>query len=158
MRWTAEQEEILFQYGNHGAEYCARLIAKKFRIHRSAEATKRHANRIGASVMVYSVCHRCGNSVRKLNRNSGLCETCNYRALTERLQILRDTLKGGDQNAYQQAKRNYDSERQAFSREKRRNGDFVDLSPKMSPTRSGHQKSFQPSLFEPPEKEMCAHA
>lgn len=158
MRWTEEQEAILYEYGNKGPEYCARLISQRFHVHRSAEATKRHANRIGASMMVFSVCPRCGNAVRKLNRSSGFCATCNYRFLTEQLKRTRETLKGGDFDGYQEAKRGYDRERQAASREKRRYGDKVDMSPKMSLTRSEGKKSSSPPLFEPPEKEMCAPA
>lgn len=155
-RWTVEQEEILYQYGHKGPEYCANLIRKRFGVYRSAESTKRHANRIGASMMRYETCPHCGAIVYRLNRNSGLCETCNMRSLTEEIKAIRMKIEEGvNPNEYQKAKRRYNSERQAMVRARNRAyGDSAKLSPKMSPPRSGRQKNFA----DPPEKEMCAPA
>lgn len=150
MRWTVEQERVLFEYGSRGAQFCAELIARRFRVYRTAEATKRHASRIGIPMTIYATCPHCGKVAKKLNKNSGLCPTCNahrlwMEAVQEEQEIIEKLKKGGEEDAaYQREKRRYDAQRQKNARLKRQCGDTVDLSQKMSRTRSEAQKNFFP--------------
>lgn len=161
MRWTPDQEQILYIHGHRGPEYCRNLIYKVFGVYRSVEATKRHASRINASMTIYQTCPVCGRVERKLNRNSGICEVCNYELLwreqvKEEQRIREQLSKGGDNYGAIQAKRKYDAQRQKVNRLRRRCEDCVDLSRKMSPTSSGHQKNFQSSLFNAKEMRTIA--
>lgn len=150
MRWTVEQERILFEFGNLGAEYCARLIARRFRIFRTPEATQRHASRIGAPMAIHETCPQCGTVAKKLNKVSGLCPKCNNRrlwheAVQEEQEIITRLEKGGEADeAYQREKRRYDAQRQKNARLKRQCGGFVDLSGEMSSPRSEGQEIFGP--------------
>lgn len=160
MRWDSEQEQILREFGHRGAEYCRNLIFKKFGILRSVEATQRQASRINAPLAQHQTCPVCGRIERKLNRNSGLCEACNYERLwreqvEEEIRIRRELQRGGDEGAALQAKRKYDAQRRKVTRlRKRAYGEYVDMSKKMSSPCSDRQKKF----WEPPEKEICAPA
>lgn len=150
MRWTMEQERILFEYGNRGPHYCAQLIARRFRVHRTPEATQRHASRIGAPMAIHETCNHCGRVTKKLNRISGLCPTCNehrlwLEAVEEEQAIIEKLRKGGeDDAAYKREKRRYDAQRQKNSRLKRQCGDSVDMSRKMSRPTSEGQEIFEP--------------
>ena len=160
MRWTVEQESILFEYGSLGAQHCARIIAQRFRIYRSAEATQRHAYRIGAPMAIHETCPQCGKVSKKLNRKSGLCPTCNTRnlwrqAVQEEQEIIKKMLKGGEEDeATQFEQRRYAAQRQKNSRLKRSCGDSVGLSTEMSNPRSEDTKSFEDDA----QKEKCAPA
>lgn len=161
MRWTFEQEQILHTYGHRGAEYCRNLIFKTFKVYRSVEATKRHAARIHASMTRYQTCPVCGRIERKLNRNTGMCQVCNYEILwrkeIEKEQAIRNEfMKGGSNDEGAKAKKRYKAQQRKNERLRKRYGDFVDMSQKMSLSRSGHQKNFQPTLFD--AEKMRTHA
>ena len=161
MKWTIAQENILRLYGHRGVKFCRDYIHKVFGVYRSIEATQRHASRIKALMIVYEICPECGRAAKKLNRNTGVCEACNYERLwkeqvEEEQRIIRDLQKGGAENAVLQAKRRYDAQRQKVSRLRRKAEcrDFVDLSGEVSSRRSAQQKREE----KPPEKELCARA
>lgn len=140
-----EQERILFEYGSHGAKYCAEIIARRFHVFRSAEATQRHAYRIGAPMVVYETCNECGRTVKRLNRLSGLCPVCNahklwLEAVEEERRIIEKLGGGEDDEAYKREKRRYDAQRRKNARLRERCGDSVGLSKKMSNPRSGPQE------------------
>lgn len=158
MRWTVEQERILFEHGNRGAKYCAELIARRYHVRRTPEATRRHAYRIGIPMAIYETCHECGRAVKKLNRRSGLCPPCHAHklwlaAVEEEQEIITNLRKGGeDDAAYKREKRRYDAQRQKNSRLRKQCGDSVGLSTEMS-----HRRSEAQEIFEPPdggEKDM----
>lgn len=151
MRWTSEQELVLWVYGHRGPEYCRNRIFKEFGVLRSVEATKRHAARIHAPMIRYETCPECGRIERRLNRKTGVCEACNYERLwrgqvEEAQRILEQLNKGGETNGATQARRKYDAQRKKVSRIRRQFGESVDLSQKTSPPRSD------------PEKPVCAPA
>lgn len=158
MKWTPEQEQILREFGNRGAAYCRNLIFKRFNVYRSISATERHASRIMASMAQIQICPMCGRVVRKLNRNSGICEVCNYDRLwreqiEEEKRLVNELKRGGDEVASSNAKRRYDAQRRKVARVRAQVcADFVDLSRKMSISSSERQKKSQ----DPPEKEKRA--
>lgn len=163
MRWTFEQEEILRIHGHRGAEFCRDLIARKFGVWRTVEATQRHASRIKAPLVVYQICPVCGRAERKLHRKTGVCEACNYDLLwkqqaEEAQRIISDFRKGGESNVVQASRRRYDAQRQKTTRTRQRFcGDSKNLSNGMSTPRSGRRKS-SPNTIGDIEKEMCAPA
>ena len=137
MHWTVEQDEILFTYGNRGVDYCRRKIHQEFGIYRSLGATQKRASRIGAPLFEYAICPVCGRAFKKLNRNTGICEVCNYEKLwrdqiAKENKIRSQVLQGGDTDGLTAAKRKYDAQRQKVARLRRDYGDIVDLSRKMS--------------------------
>lgn len=123
MRWTHEQEDMLVENANRGAEFCRDLIASQFGIHRSVEATRRHANRLGVITLKIDTCPHCGQPTRKLNKLTGLCATCNMKELAQKqharnTELLAQARKtdGGRSIEFREAKREYDRERQANGR------------------------------------------
>lgn len=140
--WTCEQERVLFEHGNQGAEYCASLIARRFHVKRTPEATERHANRIGAPMVIYETCPECGRLVRKLNRLSGLCEECNSKRLASKWADIRKQLEEeiDDDGA---ARKAYQRERAAVCRLRKNDCEgFVDLSENLSIRRSEQGKNL----------------
>lgn len=129
MRWTDEQDEVLYTYGSLGVAECRRILADEFGIDRSEEAIRRHAYRIGASVIEYETCIGCGLRVRSVNRE-GLCRACNLRRLVdtnreynERLKReLRENEKQEESDEYRHAKRDYNAVKQQNSRLRKRIG------------------------------------
>lgn len=120
-RWSDEQDEILRTCGSLGVEYCVREIHRQCGVIRSAEATKRHASRIGASLLVYTICPRCGKPVKQANKQTGLCRVCNERERTERQEAFNTTIRReirelNDEREYQDAKRNHARIRKENSR------------------------------------------
>ena len=93
--WTTKQERIVIELANLGAEAIAQEIKSATGVARTPKAVRRKAERLGVSLAMYQVCPRCGAKVRKLNRMSGLCKTCNAKklrddALVDRATILRE--------------------------------------------------------------------
>lgn len=153
MKWTPEQDLILRIHGHRGPEYCRNLIFKTFGIYRSVTATQRRASRIKAPLIRYEICPECGRIERRLNRNTGLCDACNYERLwreqvEEEQRILEQLNKGGETNGITKAKRQYDAQRQKVSRLRRRNGNSVDMSRKKSNPRSGPEKTLRESSMD----------
>ncbi len=120
MNWTFEQEQILREYGNLGAEECRKMIFRRTGVLRSVESTKRHAYRIGAPLIKYEICPSCGRKVRKL-KPSGLCTVCNERYLAQKQRELVSKLEqqlkeDTSSHEYVNAKHEYDQARKAASR------------------------------------------
>lgn len=140
------------EYGHRGAEYCRNLIFKQFGVYRSVQATQRHASRISAPMLQYQTCPVCGRVARKLNRNTGICEACNFdrlwREQVEEERRIREYLaRGGENNGALMAKRRYDAQRRKVARLRKKTcGDIVDMSTKLS------------SPWSDPEKEIRATA
>ena len=154
MRWDAEQERILRDHGNKGAEWCAREIEREFGIARSPAPVQRHASRIGAPLLRYEICPMCGRATRSMSRK-GVCRACNAERLREEQErfdskIRAYVTKGGDDDAYRENRRKYDALRKRNERYCREHGlpsfgewnserkcaHSVDLSEKMSNPRS----------------------
>jgi len=157
--WTSEQNAILKECSHLGFEACRDLIYQRYGVKRSIEATKRQAYRIGASTVRYEVCPECGRKVVRLNSETGLCKACNerFRAEEQRLlnvQIIKEirSIENGSDYEYIVNKRRHDSIRQENSRlcrrhglpgmRDRKRGDSVDLSLRLSNTRSSDQEVF----------------
>lgn len=121
MHWTEEQDEILYTYGNLGVEELRRLLHSRCGVIRSEDAIKRHAYRIGASLIRYEVCVNCGRRVQKLKPDN-LCTTCHTRRLTERqhqrnAKLMQELREREEQtNEYKAAQRAYNAAKKANSR------------------------------------------
>lgn len=92
-RWTKEQDEVLIENANKGAEYIASAINKKFGLHRTAHAVRNHASRLGISLMQFSICPECGRVGYPLNRLTGLCPICSTEARTEQHKQFQKVLR-----------------------------------------------------------------
>lgn len=108
--------------------------------------------------MQYSTCPRCGRKCKTLNAETGLCRACNELQRTEdqrrlNVQIYREihALENGTDHEYIVNKRRHDAIRQENSRlcrkhglpglrERKRRGDFVEMSKEMSNRRSSDQE------------------
>lgn len=159
-RWTTDQEAILGEFGHLGAEACREIIYQRTGVRRTVDATWRHASRIGASCFKYVTCPRCGRHGKKLNEETGLCRACNELQRSEdqrrlNVQIYREirNMENGTDYEYNVNKRRHDAIRQANSRlcrkhglpglrERKRRGEFVDLSKEMSNSSSERQEIF----------------
>ncbi len=121
-RWSAEEDEIVRDFGSRGAARCARIIYERTGVRRSTQAVRRHGYRIGACMVRHEVCPRCGATVASLVRTSGLCRECNYRLLAEEQREesrrIKDELRR--ERGHEQAKREYDTARRDRQRAKRR--------------------------------------
>ena len=62
-----------------GAAVCATLIYEQYGIKREAQATERHAQRIGIYMKQYVICVGCGARVRSLNSKTGYCPACHMK-------------------------------------------------------------------------------
>lgn len=157
-RWTKDQDVILEEFGNLGAEACRGIIYQQTGVMRTVDATERHAYRIGVSCFQCEICPRCGKHDKKLNEKTGLCRACNelQRAEDQRrlnIRIYREirNLENGTDYEYKANKRRNAAIRQENSRlcrkhglpglrERKRHGEFVDLSESLSKSMSKHQK------------------
>lgn len=93
MKWTKEQDEILMECGNHGPDECAEIIYARTGRRHTVEAVRRHAYRIGASLVVYSICPGCGKKAAKVNKHDGLCRTCHERELAQEQRRINSKLR-----------------------------------------------------------------
>lgn len=80
MRWSEEQDRVLYEHGSKGAAWCRDEIERQFGISRSVGATERRANRIGAPLVRYEVCPSCGRAARVMPYK-GVCRACNAERL-----------------------------------------------------------------------------
>lgn len=80
--WTTGQDEILACEGFRGVDACVDEIRERFGIERTRAAVKVRASKIGASLMRYETCPRCGRKVKAL-KYSGFCDLCHERALLD---------------------------------------------------------------------------
>ncbi|MCI8469321.1 MAG: hypothetical protein HFJ75_07560 [Eggerthellaceae bacterium] len=141
---------MLFDHGNKGARWCRDEIARVTGISRSVEATERHANRIGAPMVVYEVCPVCGRATRVMPYK-GMCRACNYERLYKEqaafaTQIKAEILKGGESDAERVNRRKYNALRGQNGRACKEHGlptyretkcvHLADLSEEMSEPRS----------------------
>lgn len=83
-QWTTRQEKILETYANLGAEFIAAEIESETGVKRTVSSIQSKAQELGVSLIKYQVCPRCGARVRKLNRNTGLCDYCNIKELRDK--------------------------------------------------------------------------
>ncbi len=153
--WDDEQDALLRQFGHLGAEACREIIYRRTGVARSVDATERHANRIGASLVRYETCPQCGRKVERLNKCTGLCKTCNERHLLEgqrrhNIRLLREVRRRQEDGEYERYAREHATVRQENSRLAREHGlptlrewkreggceEIVDLSVEMSVPRS----------------------
>lgn len=80
MKWSEEQDSVLWEHGNKGAAWCRDEIERAFGVSRSVTATQRRANRIGAPMIRYEICPCCGRAA-KLMPYKGVCRACNAERL-----------------------------------------------------------------------------
>ncbi len=92
MRWTPEQDEILFAYGQLGVGEVREALIQECGAERSVPAIQMRASRIGASLVKYEVCPKCGRRVRELTR-SGWCRVCATRELTAAQRVRNEQLR-----------------------------------------------------------------
>lgn len=114
--WTEEQDDVLREFGSYGAAECARIIDRRFKVRRSTEAVRRHAYRIGASIIQFRICSGCGNKARKFYKD-GLCPTCHQKELAERQKrentvLIKEIKLSESGEEFNRAKREYDKARQ----------------------------------------------
>ena len=55
-RWAKKEDQILRDFGNRGARYCATLISKSCHTSRSIGAVQMRASRLGVSLYPVQVC------------------------------------------------------------------------------------------------------
>lgn len=88
MRWTAEQERVLFENASKGVEQIRTELFVQTGAMVSASAIVNKAARLGISLVreePHEICIRCG-AIRKPSDVSleGLCRTCQLRELAKR--------------------------------------------------------------------------
>lgn len=123
-RWSRQQDDVLWEHGHEGAERCAAIIRHRFGVSRTPDAVKRHAYRIGAPMLKYEICPRCGGAVAYLSRD-GICYACRQRDNAERERRKVDALKAQlrdaeSPGARRKAEREYDAARTQASRLRRK--------------------------------------
>lgn len=82
--WTTRQVAILEEFAPMGPQAVADEIQRQTGVKRSARAVEVQASRLCISLARYQTCSGCGRRVHRLNRNTGLCKTCNARHLRDR--------------------------------------------------------------------------
>ena len=120
-KWTPQQDGVLWEHGNEGAERCADIIRRRYGVARTPEAVRRHAYRIGAPIIEYHVCVGCGAMARSVDEE-GLCAACHQRRLTEEYRMRSARIKRDFEEVdrgFDAARREYDRERQRKSRRRR---------------------------------------
>lgn len=90
--WTTKQDELLATYANLGPEWCAGEIARRFGVHRSTEATRRHIYRLGISARRFDICTECGKPISKAG-GDGLCRSCHVKQLAEAQRRIADRVE-----------------------------------------------------------------
>lgn len=153
MRWTDEQDDVLMAHAHLGPEGCCEALARETGAVRSPQSVQRRASRLGASMARLEECPRCGQLRPRLNRTTGLCETCHMSLLADRQEAVRDqlarkleALKGGGDEEFERERKRYDSNRQANKRLReriRKCEDSVKLSKSLSNASSEVTKSFR---------------
>lgn len=124
-RWSKLQDAVLWEHGHEGAERCAAIIGHRFGVARTPEAVRRHAYRIGAPIIAYEVCPRCGARVDHLSPH-GTCYACSRRELAEAQRCRNDALRAElranapDGAAGRKADREYAAERAKAHRLRKR--------------------------------------
>ena len=120
------QDSVLWEHGHEGAERCADIIRHRYGVARTPEAVRRHAYRIGAPMYRYEVCPECGGKFDHLGPD-GICHQCRQHELAEGQRRKRDAILAeirANQSAEERrkAEREYEKERQANSRLRRKYG------------------------------------
>lgn len=118
MKWTDEQDRVLFDYGNKGACWCRDEIERRFGVSRSVKATQRRASRIGAPMIRYEICPSCGRMAR-LMPTKGVCRTCNAQRLHHEQAVFESKLKrelAANDEAYRRENRKYQALRKKNER------------------------------------------
>jgi hypothetical protein len=120
--WTTRQEELLKAYARQGAAAAAEAIWRETGVRRSAEATRRHAYRIGVSTERLETCPACGRSVKALSPATGYCKGCTARRMAERIRAHTDAARRNqaEYEAYRTAcVREYRTAQKAHERSRR---------------------------------------
>ena len=120
------QDEVLWEHGHEGAERCAAIIRNRYGVARTPEAVKRHAYRIGAPIVQYEICPRCGSRVQHLGPH-GVCYPCRQAEHAEEQRaenraILAEIRGERDGEAARNAERDYEKWRKVNSRLRKKHG------------------------------------
>lgn len=96
--WTAEEERLLMQNGNRGADWCRREISKRFRIKRTRRAVEVHASKLGVSLRKFRAyeCPECHLEFSRLIPATGMCRECTARANLEQLELRKQRIQRND--------------------------------------------------------------
>ncbi len=92
MRWTDEEDEIIRAYGQLGVGEVQQALLSDIGTERTISAIQMRASRIGASLMRYEVCPRCGRRVAELTRK-GWCRLCSTRELINAQRVRNEQLR-----------------------------------------------------------------
>lgn len=76
--WTEEQEDVIREHRELGAERIAELIFRECGVRRTTHAVEDRASKIHVSLRVETVCPECGVRGLRLNAN-GICQRCQDR-------------------------------------------------------------------------------
>ena len=120
-RWSKQQDDVLWEHGNEGAERCAAIIGNRYGVARTPEAVRRHAYRIGAPIVRFEICVGCGGKASRVD-DEGLCRTCHQKRVTELYRQRAERARAGidSDDGLAAARREYDALRQRVRRERGR--------------------------------------
>ena len=123
-RWSRLQDEYLMEHCNEGVERVADAMRHRFGVSRTPEAVRRHAYRIGAPVVEYEICPRCGGKHDHLGRE-GICYQCRQRELAEAQrnrneELRREINDNNSKKSRRRAEREYEAARAEASRLRRK--------------------------------------
>lgn len=128
-RWTEEEDFILFEHMNDGADGVAKAIYRELGFKRSTNAVRCRASDLGLSLARYSTCPYCGRPVPygKLCRTTGFCRLCNERVYAERSRERRIEAEGSyrewEEEEIASLSRDRARERKRIQEAKRRSGE-----------------------------------
>ena len=92
-QWSRKEDQILMEFGNRGAKYCATLIAKNCHHARSVGAVQARASRIGVSLFPVAICPHCGRKVSRLQPTTGLCDLCHERSFVPPVRVRAEAMR-----------------------------------------------------------------
>lgn len=93
-RWSGREDQILREFGDRGAKYCQRLIARRCKVTRTVHAVEVRASRIGVSMFPAQTCPQCGRKVSRLRPTTGLCDLCHERSFVPAVRQRADAMRG----------------------------------------------------------------
>lgn len=117
MRWTTGQADVVRELRYRGAEAVRDEIERRYGVRRSVHAVEHFASRNGISLEKREECPECHDIGVHLNRLTGMCPKCsNYYFLQEEIAfnegIMRERIANSDGPDAEQARRDYNAERQ----------------------------------------------
>ncbi|WP_304598259.1 hypothetical protein [Adlercreutzia caecimuris] len=122
-RWSEEEDRLIEAYGHLGAGGVRNAIEAETGTRRTVEAVQKRASRIGATLLRYETCSRCGKRIPHMNTRWGICAECRYRDQVERHRkaeaVRRDVLNDSADAEEERWRRAAAAERQRRRRRER---------------------------------------